>query len=71
MLISFFNLYELFPAFICANNIGSLVNNLFGVKICNPFPFTSSSSTSSGGICGKLSSSSAKYKSIVKFLGIF
>ena len=28
-----FNLYELFPAFVCADNIGSLVNNLFGVKL--------------------------------------
>ena len=28
----FLNLCELFPAFICAYNIGSLVNNLFGVK---------------------------------------
>ena len=48
-LISFFDFYELFPVFICANNIGSLVNNLFGVKNFNPFPsFTSSSSHSSG-----------------------
>ena len=31
--ISFFNLYEFFPGFICANNIGSLVNNSFEVKI--------------------------------------
>ena len=31
-------MYELFPTFICANNIGSLVNNLFGVKIFNPVP---------------------------------
>ena len=30
------NLFELFPAFICGNNIGSLVNNLLGVKIFNP-----------------------------------
>ena len=45
-LISFFNLYELFPAFIYTNNIGSLLNNLFGVMIFNPFPsFTSSSSS--------------------------
>ena len=37
----------MFPAFVCANNIGSLVNNLFGVNIFNPFPsFTSSSSLS-------------------------
>ena len=28
---------EFFPAFICANNIGSLVNSLFGVEISNPF----------------------------------
>ena len=32
-------------AFICRNTTGSLVNNLFGVKIFNHFPsFTSSSS---------------------------
>ena len=36
-LISFFSLYEFFPGFICANNIGSLVNSLFGVNIFNPF----------------------------------
>ena len=33
-----FNLLELFPAFICANNIGNLVNSLFGVGIFNPVP---------------------------------
>ena len=54
--ISFFNLYELFLAFICANNIGSLVNNLFGVSIFNPFP--SSSSPSSGGMSDKSTDSS-------------
>ena len=37
-LISFFNLFELFQAFVCANNIGSLVNGLFGVKTFNPVP---------------------------------
>ena len=37
-MISFSNLYELFPAFICANNIGILVNNMFGVKIFNHVP---------------------------------
>ena len=41
----------MFPAFTCTNNIGSLVNNLFGVKIFNPFPsLTFSSSSYSGGI---------------------
>ena len=50
-IVSFFNLYELFPAFISANNIGSLVNNLFIVKTFNAYPtFSSSSSPSSGGI---------------------
>ena len=44
-------LYELFPDFICANNIGSLVNDLFGVKTFHPVPsFTSSSSLSKGGM---------------------
>ena len=33
-----FNLFEEFPAFVFANKIGSLVNNLFGVKHFNPFP---------------------------------
>ena len=47
-LISFFSLYELFLAFICANNTGSLVNKCFGVQISNPFPSAFSSFT--GGI---------------------
>ena len=42
--ISFFNFYKLFPAFICANDIGSLVNSLFRVNINNPFPSFNSSS---------------------------
>ena len=29
--------FGLFPALICANNIRSLVNSLFGVNIFNPF----------------------------------
>ena len=46
--ISFFNLYELFPAFICADNIGSMANSLFGVSIFLYFlSLTSSSSPSS------------------------
>ena len=50
-LISIFNLYKLFPEFICTNNTGNLVNSLFGVQIFNTVPsFTSSSSPSSGGI---------------------
>ena len=50
---SFFSLYELFLAFICANNTERLVNGLSGVKIFNLFPFlTSSSSTPIGGIGG-------------------
>ena len=38
LLLYFFSLSELFLAFICANNTGSLVNSLLGVKIFNPFP---------------------------------
>ena len=45
----------MFPAFFCTNNIGSLINNLFGVKIFNPvsvifqrFNFTLSGIVSSG-----------------------
>ena len=34
-LISFVNWQELFAAFICANNIGSLVSSLFGVNVFN------------------------------------
>ena len=30
--------YELFQVFVCANNNGSLVNSLFGVKILIPVP---------------------------------
>ena len=37
-LILVFTLYELFPAFICSNNIGSLVNRLFDIKTFNPAP---------------------------------
>ena len=41
-------LYELFSTFTCANNIGNLVNNFFGVKMFNPLPsFTSSPSSGS------------------------
>ena len=36
--MSFFNLNELFPVFIRANDIGSLVNSLLGVKILNHVP---------------------------------
>ena len=57
-LISFFSLYELFPAFICVKNTGSLVNSLFEFKIFNPFPFTSSLSTSSSGMDDKSAISS-------------
>ena len=52
-IVSFFKLNEVFPVFICANNIGSLVNNLFGVNIFNPFSFfTSYLSPSSGDMSG-------------------
>ena len=44
-LISVFNLYELFPAFICDDNIESLVNDLFAVKTFNPVPSVTSSSS--------------------------
>ena len=51
---SFFNFYKLFPAFIRANDIGSLVNSLFRVNIFNPFPsFTSSSWPYSSGMSDK------------------
>ena len=33
----FLNLFESFPAFICASNVESLDTNLFGVRIFNPF----------------------------------
>ena len=36
-LISFFSFFELFPAFFCANDIGSLANSLFRAKILNFF----------------------------------
>ena len=34
----FLHLYESFPDFICANNIVSLVNNLFWFRTFNPVP---------------------------------
>ena len=37
-MISLFSLFELFAAVIYVNNIGSLINNLFGVTIFNTFP---------------------------------
>ena len=59
----------MFHAFICASNIGSLVNNLFGVNIFNPFPsFTSFSWPSSGGVSINSSESSPSYDVSVKSL---
>ena len=52
-LISFFNLYELFSAFISTNSIASLVNDLFRVNIFYPFSSFTYSSPSSGGISHK------------------
>ena len=43
-MVSFFSFCELFLAFNCANNTGSLVNNLFGVIILIPVPYFTSSS---------------------------
>ena len=44
----------MFPAFSCANNIESVVNSLFELKIFNPFPsFTFSLSPSSAVIGDK------------------
>ena len=51
-LISFFNLYELLPAFIGANNIGSQVNSVFKVKTFNHFPSFASSSLPSSAAMG-------------------
>ena len=59
----FFNLFKLFPALICANNIGSLVNNLFGVKIFNPFSSFTSSLPYSGGMWNKSTDSSLAFDS--------
>ena len=70
-MISFFNLLELFPAFICASNIGSLVNNIFGVKICYPFPSFTSSSPSSGGMSYKSTDSSLSIFLAASLLPIF
>ena len=52
----------MFLAFICSNNYGILLNNLFGVKNFNPFPsFTSS--PSSDGIGGISVNSSLSFDS--------
>ena len=40
----------MFPAFVCASNIGSLGNNLLGVNFVYPFPSFTGSSPSSGSI---------------------
>ena len=48
-MISFLNALELFPAFVCANHIKSLINRLFGIKIFNHFSSFNSSSPSGGG----------------------
>ena len=82
-LILFFNLFELFPAFIFANNIGNLVNNSFGVNVFYPVPLillfrgfnfiltaivsSGSNFTSSSPSSGKSSSS----KSRAKHSGLF
>ena len=52
-LISFFNLHEFFPDFICGNNVGSLVIKLFGIKIFISwgFDFTLSAIISYDGNC--------------------
>ena len=66
-------MHELFPAFICAKNIGSLNNKLFGVKIFNPvaiffllsrdFNFALSAIVSSGSYFTSSSSSSGDISS--------
>ena len=43
----------MFPVLICASNIGSSVNSLFGVKIFNYFPSFTSPSRSSSGVGSK------------------
>ena len=49
--ICFFSFYELFPASICGNITGSLVNSFFWVPTLIPIPSCTSFSThSSGGI---------------------
>ena len=58
-LISFFNLLELF-----ANNVRSLLNDLFGVKIFNYFSSSTSSSLSSDGMSNKSSDSSLSVDSL-------
>ena len=57
LLISFFSLHELFPAFINANNTGSLVNSLFVVNMFNCFPSFTYSALSSGDATSNSSSS--------------
>ena len=58
----------MFPASICANKIGSLVNNLFGIKLFNPFPSFISLSSSSGGISDKSTDSS--FSLYLEFVGV-
>ena len=57
----------MFSVFTCANNVGNLVNNLFEVKIFNPFSSFGSSSLPSGGGIWSNSSSSSNYSSSINF----
>ena len=62
--VFFFSLCELFPAFICANNTGSLVKSLFGVEVFNLFLFFTFSSPSSSGMCSILTNTSLLSSSV-------
>ena len=53
-LISFFSLFELLVAIVCANNAGSLINSLFGVQnliSVQGIDFTLSAKDSCGFFC--------------------
>ena len=82
-----FDLHQLFPAFICAYNIGSLVNCLLGVRIFNSVPvfflfwgynfilsaivFFGSNFTSSSRFNGDSGGKLSSSKSRIKISGLF
>ena len=63
-------MYGFFPAFTCANDIGSLLNSLFGVKVFNIFPCFTSLSCSIGGMSDKSTDSTLSVDSSISSHGL-
>ena len=63
-------MYGFFPAFTCANDIGSLLNSSFGVKVFNIFPCFTSLSRSIGGMSDKSTDSTLSVDSSISSHGL-